>query len=81
MNKKLFSIMITSMLIASTACVFADTTPAIQYAPAEQANEYQTQYPVPANNYQTQGYSAGEYNNPQNYNNVNQQQLQGNVIF
>ena len=88
MRKEILSVSLIALFIVSTCCAYADT-PAIQYAPAEQNNEYQTyqtQYPVPVNNYQTQGYDAGMNNNLQNYNNTNynvnpQQQLQGNVIF
>ena len=72
MKKHILSISLIAMLFTGTSLVLADT-PAIQYAPAEEANEYQTQYPVPANNY-NQATNTNTHN-------VNQQQLQGNVVF
>ena len=56
---------------------FAEEYVTTNYAPAEQPNEYQTQYPLPVNNYQTQGY---QNNNFQNYYNT-AQNLQGNVVM
>ena len=57
--------------------VFANEYVTTNYAPAEQPNEYQTQYPLPVNNYQAQGYQS---NNLQNYYNT-AQNLQGNVVM
>lgn len=91
MRKEILSITVAVLMLSATSSVFADTnydyqSPVIQYAPADvnlnyqtSSNTYQTQYPLPVNGYQTQGYSNGTYAN-MNYN-YNQQQLSGNVVM
>ena len=71
MRKELLSLSIIIAMASAPCLSFADSnynviTPAIQTIPAS-SNSYQSQYPLPVNSYQTQGY---------NYNN----QLQGNVV-
>lgn len=81
MRKEFLSIAIIAFMI-STPClsIAADTytaqTPAVQYAPAETNYGYQTQYPLPSQTYQHQGYYNANYIN----NNINDQ-LHGNVIM
>ncbi len=80
MKKQLLSILILSMMISSPLVAFADEYYTSQYAPAEQANEYQTQYPLPVNNYKTQGYTPAQQNpNANNYTTADN--LRGNVIM
>lgn len=72
MRKELLSLSIIIAMASAPCLSFADSnynviTPAIQTIPAS-SNSYQSQYPLPVNSYQTQGY---------NYNN----QLQGNVVM
>ena len=75
MKKFILTFCIVSYFGFSNA--FANEYVTSNYAPAEQPNEYQTQYPLPVNNYQTQGY---QNNNFQNYYNT-AQNLQGNVVM
>ena len=80
MRKELLSISIIAMIFASPCFSFANENytmiePVYQEVPAvNQQSQYQTQYPLPVNSYQAQGF---EYQN-QNYNNNN---LQGNLVF
>lgn len=77
MRKELLTISLIAVMIASPSISFAamnyeaQTVPAVQYAPVEDY-VYQTQYPLPVNSYQSQGYTTGNYD----YN-----QLQGNVVM
>ena len=64
MNKKILS-MAMILSFAYMPCAFADESYAVQ-----QATGYQTQYPLPVNSYQTQGYGYNNYD-----------QLQGNVTL
>lgn len=80
MRKELLSIAIVAFMISTPCLVFAADnytaqTPAVQYAPAETNYGYQTQYPLPSQSYQHQGYYNTSYTN-----NINNQ-LQGNVIM
>lgn len=80
MKKQFLSIFVLLMMISSPVVVSAEEYYASQYAPAEEANEYQTQYPLPVNNYQTQGYGSTQQNNSSsNYETADN--LRGNVIF
>lgn len=77
MRKELLTISLVAVMLASPSISFAamnydaQTVPAVQYAPVEDY-VYQTQYPLPVNSYQSQGYTTENYN----YN-----QLQGNVVM
>lgn len=75
MRKELLSITLTAVVLAANGISFAANnydmaTPAVQYAPVENY-EYQTQYPLPVNSFQNQGYTNANYNN----------QLHGNVVM
>lgn len=79
MRKELLSLSIIIAMSATPSLCFADTnynviSPAVQTMPAS-SNGYQSQYPLPVNSYQTQGYNYNNYN----YGNYNQ--LQGNVVM
>ena len=82
MRKELLSISIIAMMFASPCLSFANENytmiePVYQEVPAvSQQSQYQTQYPLPINSYQTQGF---EYQN-QNYN-YNDNNLQGNIVY
>lgn len=81
MRKELLSIALVALMISTPCLSFASETytsqtPAVQYAPAETNYGYQTQYPLPSQTYQHQGYYNTSYN-PTSYND----QLQGNVIM
>ena len=67
MRKKLLSMSILGVMVLMPSCVLAN----VQYAPAENY-QYQTQYPLPVNSYQPQGYQNTSYN---------MNQLQGNVVM
>lgn len=79
MKRELLSISIIALMLATPSLVFADTNytmiePVYQQVPAvnNQTNGYQTQYPLPVNSYQTQGYG---------YDYAANNQLQGNVVM
>lgn len=77
MRKELLSTTLVAIMLTAPSISFAATnyemqSPAVQYAPVENY-AYQTQYPLPSNSYQSQGYTNASYN----YNN----QLQGNVVM
>lgn len=79
MRKELLSVAIIAVMISTPCLSFAAEnytaqTPAVQYAPAETNYGYQTQYPLPSQSYQHQGYYNTSYTNMNN-------QLQGNVIM
>ncbi len=83
MRKRLLSILIPAIMVSSPVISFAAAnydinTPSIQYTPMQQNQGYQTQYPLPVNSYQNQGYG---YNNYNTYNNNQFNQLQGNVVM
>ena len=77
MRKELLSISLIVML-AVPSVSFANVNydiqqnPAVQYAPVEDYS-YQTQYPLPVNSYQSQGYNNSNYSYANN--------LQGNVVM
>ena len=76
MRKKLLSFSLIITILVTPSLCFADTnysviSPAIQTMPAS-LNGYQSQYPLPVNSYQTQGYD---------YNNYAYEQLRGNVVM
>lgn len=79
MRKEILSVAIIAVMI-SVPCLslaaenYTAQTPAVQYAPAETNYGYQTQYPLPSQSYQHQGYYNTSYTNMNN-------QLQGNVIM
>ena len=81
MRKELLALSVI-ISMASTPCLcFADSnynviTPAVQEIPSSSGN-YQTQYPLPVNSYQSQGYNYNNYN----YGNYNNSHLQGNVVM
>lgn len=82
MRKELLSLFIITSLIAAPYAVAAGnysvTTPEIQYKPQEvPAQQQKTQYPLPINSYQSQGYNSNQYQG--GYYNANQ--LQGNVVM
>ncbi len=74
MRKELLSILLVFSMLALPSVSFAamsydaNIQPAVQYAPVE---NYQTEYPLPVNSYQNQGYPVNNTYNP----------LQGNVIL
>lgn len=80
MRKEFLSFCIMSIMIVSPCACFADENynviePVIQPIPVSyQTNNgaYQSQYPLPVNSYQTQGYD---------YNQNNYEQLHGNVVM
>lgn len=79
MRKELLSVAIIAVMISTPCLSFAAEnytaqTPAVQYAHAETNYGYQTQYPLPSQSYQHQGYYNTSYTNMNN-------QLQGNVIM
>ena len=81
MRKELLSLSIIIAMASAPCLSFADSnynviTPAIQTIPAS-SNSYQSQYPLPVNSYQTQGYNYNNYG----YGNYNNGQLQGNVVM
>lgn len=69
MKKELLSIAIIMSLIVTSSMAFAKGNYEIP-TPAVNDNSYQTQYPLPVNTYQTQGYQYNNYNG-----------LQGNVVM
>lgn len=69
MNKKILSIAIIVSGFLTPGMVFAKANYTVQ-TPNLQYNTTQTQYPLPVNSYQSQG-----------YNNYNGAQLQGNVVM
>lgn len=73
MRKELISLSIITVMAATPCISLGAGNYEIQTAPAAQYNTNQTQYPLPVNSYQPQGYN---YNNYNNYNN-----LQGNVVM
>lgn len=79
MRKELLSISIVALMFATPGLVLADTNytmiePVYQQVPAvnNQSYGYQTQYPLPVNSYQSQGYG---------YDYATNNQLQGNVVM
>ncbi len=72
MRKELISLSIITVMAATQSISLAAGNYEIQTAPAAQYNTNQTQYPLPVNSYQPQGYNNNNYN----YNN-----LQGNVVM
>ena len=72
MRKELLSLSLIALFLSMPMVAMAsnydvNTSPAIQYTPIQPANGYQTQYPLPVNSYQPQGYGFD--------------QLQGNVVM
>lgn len=82
MRKELLSLFIIMSLVASPLVMAAENysvrTPDIQYNPQQMPSKTtKTQYPLPVNSYQTQGYGNNQYQG--GYYNTNQ--LQGNVVM
>ena len=70
MRKELISLSIITVMAATPCISLGAGNYEIQTAPAAQYNTNQTQYPLPVNSYQPQGYNYNNYNN-----------LQGNVVM